>query len=73
LEIIPIFRSVMPTLREFEKWLTTGEAASRLGKSPQGIKWMLEARKLRGARTRLGWLIDPASVAQYEATARERR
>jgi excisionase family DNA binding protein len=56
----------MPTLREFEKWLTTGEAASRLGKSPQGIKWMLGARRLRGVRTRLGWLVDPADVERYK-------
>ncbi len=52
----------MPTLREFEDWMTTGEAASRLGKSPQGVKWMLENRRLRGVRTKLGWLIDPADV-----------
>ncbi len=52
----------MPTIKEFEGWLTTGEAASKLGKTPQGVKWMLEARKLRGARTKLGWLIDPRSV-----------
>jgi excisionase family DNA binding protein len=52
----------MPTLREFEQWLTTSEAASRLGKSPQGIKWMLENQRLRGVRTKLGWLVDPADV-----------
>jgi hypothetical protein len=56
----------MPTIRELEQWLTTGDTASRLGKTPQGIKWMLQERKLRGARTPLGWLIDPKSVEDHK-------
>jgi hypothetical protein len=59
----------VPTIREFEQWITTGDAASRLGKSRQGVVWMLENRKLRGARTALGWLCDPADV---ERLRRER-
>jgi hypothetical protein len=55
----------MPTIKELEQWLTTGEAASKLHRSPQGIKWMLENRRLRGARTKLGWLVDPQSVDEY--------
>jgi hypothetical protein len=55
----------MPSIRELERWFTTGEAASTLGKTPQGIKWMLEDRRLRGARTRLGWLVDPKDVERY--------
>ena len=55
----------MPSIREFEKWFTTGDAASALGKTPQGIKWLLENRRLRGARTRLGWLVDPSDVERY--------
>ena len=54
----------MPNVREFELWITTGDTASRLGKSRQGIVWMLENRRLRGARTALGWLVDPASVEE---------
>jgi hypothetical protein len=54
----------MPTIKEIEEWLTTGEVASRLGKSPQGIKWMLENRRLRGVRTKLGWLVDPKNVEE---------
>jgi len=54
----------MPTIKELESWMTTGEAASALGKSVQGVKWMLENRRLRGVRTRLGWLVDPASVEE---------
>jgi hypothetical protein len=55
----------MPSIREFERWLTTGDAANALGKTPLGVKWMLENRRLRGARTRLGWLVDPRDVERY--------
>jgi hypothetical protein len=55
----------LPGIREFEKWFTTGDAASALGKTSQGIKWLLENRRLRGARTRLGWLVDPKDVERY--------
>lgn len=60
----------MPTIREFEQWFTTGQSASRLGKTRQGVVWMLENRRLRGARTALGWLCDPADV---ERLAREQK
>ncbi len=57
----------MPSIKAFEKWLTTGDAASRLGKSRQGVVWMLENKRLRGARTALGWLVDPADVERMAA------
>jgi hypothetical protein len=60
----------MPTLKEFERWLTTSEAASRMGKSRQGVVWMLENARLRGVRTALGWLVDPADT---ERVAQERQ
>ncbi len=59
----------MPSIKAFENWLTTGATASRLGKSRQGVVWMLENKRLRGARTPLGWLVDPKDV---ERLARER-
>ena len=52
----------MPTIKELEEWLTTSQAASRLNKTRQGVTWMVENRKLRAAKTQLGWLIDPKSV-----------
>jgi hypothetical protein len=55
----------VPSIQEFENWLTTGETASKLGKTPQGIKWLLAERRLRGARTHLGWLIDPQDVERF--------
>jgi hypothetical protein len=59
-------RRIVPTMTEIEGWLTTGDAASRLGKTRQGIKFMLGEQRLRGVRTQLGWLIDPASIEEYE-------
>lgn len=58
----------MPTIRELESWLTTSQAASKLNKTRQGVTWMVENRKLRAAKTQLGWLIDPKDV---ERVARE--
>ena len=58
----------MPTIRELEKWLTTSQTASKLNKTRQGVTWMVENRKLRAAKTQLGWLIDPKDV---ERVARE--
>ena len=55
----------MPSIRELEEWLTTSEAASSIGKSRQGVVWLCENRRLRGARTRLGWLVDPIDVERY--------
>ena len=55
----------LPNIREFEEWLTTGEVASRLGKSRQGVVWLCENRRLRAVRTRLGWLVDPNDVERY--------
>jgi hypothetical protein len=55
----------LPSIREFEEWLTTGDTASKLGKSRQGVVWLCENRRLRGARTRLGWLVDPEDVQRY--------
>ena len=58
----------MPSLSEFEHWLTTGQAARKLGKSRQGVTWLVENKKLRAVKTQAGWLIDPDAVAVYKAT-----
>lgn len=52
----------MPSLKEFERWLTTSEAASKMGKSRQGVVWLCENGRLRAVRTHLGWLVDPKAV-----------
>ena len=55
----------MPTLKEFEQWLTTGQAARELGKSRQGVTWLVENKKLRAVKTQAGWLVDPKAVDDY--------
>ena len=60
----------MPTMREFEQWLTTSQAASQLGKSRQGVTWLVENRRLRAVKTQLGWLIDPKAVEEFRGRER---
>lgn len=53
----------LPSVKEFEGWLTTSEAARELGRTRQGIHWMIDKEHLLvAARTKLGILIDPKSV-----------
>ncbi len=49
----------MPSVKEFESWLTTPEAAEELGITRQGMRKRLENRKYTAANTKLGWLVDP--------------
>jgi hypothetical protein len=44
------------------EWPGVGDAASRLGKTPQTIQDMLDDGRLKGIRTRIGWIIHPACV-----------
>lgn len=63
----------MPSIREFEQWLTTGEAAERLNRSIPGVKWLLERRRLAGAKTHRGWLVDPKDVERFAREEEQRR
>ncbi len=45
-----------------------GEVAARLGKDQQHIHDMLDDGRLKGIRTRVGWIVHPACV---ERVARE--
>jgi len=58
----------MPTLQEFEKWLSTGQVAKRLGRTRQGVINLAESRKIRAVKTAAGWLYDPDSVETFAAT-----
>ncbi len=51
----------MPTIKEFERWLTAKDVADEFGVSRQYIHRLLENRSLpgRSVKTRLGWLVDP--------------
>lgn len=55
----------MPSLSELEQWMTTGQTASKLSKSRQGVTWLVENKKLRAVKTQAGWLIDPKSIEEY--------
>lgn len=55
----------MPTLREFEQWLSTSQTAKRLGKSRQGALYLAEHRHIRACKTAIGWLFDPEDVERH--------
>ena len=50
------------------EWPGVGEVATRLGTSQHHIHDMLDDGRLKGIRTRVGWIIHPACV---ERVARE--
>ena len=50
------------------EWPGVGEVAAELGKAQQDIHNMLNDGRLKGIRTRVGWIIHPACV---ERVARE--
>lgn len=54
-------------LVEFAKWPSARDAARQLGYSVMHISRLVRSGKLHAVRTRVGWLIDPESVAAYEA------
>ena len=51
-------------LKELERWLTPTEAGRVIGMSKQATIKRLEAGKLRGVKTRQGWLVDPEDAAK---------
>jgi hypothetical protein len=55
----------MITLKELERWMTTGQVSKTLGRSRQGAIHLAEARKLRAVKTAAGWLYDPESVEAF--------
>jgi hypothetical protein len=56
----------MPTLREIEQWLSTGQVSKRLGRSRQGVINLAEDKSIRAVKTAAGWLYDPQSVKDFE-------
>ena len=50
------------------EWPGVGEVATRLGTNQHRIHDMLDDGRLKGIRTRVGWIIHPACV---ERVARE--
>ena len=60
----------MPSLKELETWLSTGQVSKRLGMSRQGVIYLAEQRKVRAVKTAVGWLYDPDSVEVFAAKVR---
>ncbi len=59
--------------KDLEKWLTTAEAGEVIGISKQAVHKRFEARTLRGVRTKLGLLIDPADADRVAGERAEKK
>lgn len=57
----------MPTLKQLEKWMSTGQVSKRLGTSRQGAINLAENKRVRAVRVACGWIYDPESVEEYAA------
>jgi excisionase family DNA binding protein len=57
----------MPSLKELERWMGTGQVAERLGYSRQYVINLSKERKIRAVKTGAGWLYDPDSVEIFRA------
>ena len=60
----------MVKLKELETWLTTGEAAAMLGRTKQGTINLIKSGRVRGVKTRAGWLYDPTGVEEFRQRKR---
>jgi helix-turn-helix protein len=57
----------MPSLKELERWMGTGQVSKRLGYSRQGVINLAEEGKIRAVKTGAGWIYDPDSVEVFKA------
>ena len=57
----------MPSLRELERWMGTGQVSKELGYSRQGIINLAGDGRIRAVKTGAGWLYDPESVETFKA------
>ena len=57
----------MPSLKELERWMGTGQEADRLGYSRQYVIKLAKERRIRAVKTGAGWLYDPDSVEIFRA------
>lgn len=55
------------------EWPATRDVARRLDVSHVYVNRLIHSGQVRAVRTRLGWLLDPESVAAYEAQREKRR
>lgn len=52
-------------LRDLESWMSIGQVSKSLGRSRQGVLNIAEEGRIRGIKTQIGWLLDPASVEEF--------
>jgi hypothetical protein len=57
----------MPSLKDLERWMGTGQVAKHLSYSRQGVINLAEEGKIRAVKTAAGWLYDPDSVEMFKA------
>jgi excisionase family DNA binding protein len=57
----------MPSLKELERWMSSGQVADRLGYSRQYVINLAKERKIRAVKTGAGWLYDPDSIETFAA------
>ena len=63
----------MVSLKELEKWMSTTQAAERLGWSRQGVINLAKQGRVRAVRTACGRLYDPKSVEAFALTEAEQQ
>jgi len=63
----------LPSLKELENWMSTGQVSKELGRSRQGVINLARERKLRAVKTGAGWIYDPESVADFARQETERK
>jgi excisionase family DNA binding protein len=56
----------MVSLKQLEKWMSTGQTARALGCSRPHAIALAQSGRLRAVRTACGWLYDPKGVAEFE-------
>jgi excisionase family DNA binding protein len=57
----------MPSLKELERWMGTGQVADKLDYSRQHIINLAKDKKIRAVKTGAGWLYDPDDVEVFRA------
>jgi hypothetical protein len=55
------------------EWLTIGDVARHLNLSTQHTRRLVNQDRFTAVRTRLGWLVEPQSVANYTPPPKARK
>ena len=63
----------MVTLKELERWMSTGQVSKKLGRSRQGVINLARERRLRAVKTGAGWIYDPDSVTDFARRETKRK